>query len=297
MRIVVEQTGTVISASRLTRSVYRTDLIPVPVNCEFSVILDDDLEKSLVDGAVVVVGADNTPMKIIKVSKLDTQMVVQDKRIKIASFIAVLEGCEALIDPLSKAVILDGTNLASAYRACGCKMKFDKDVPLLNFISAYGAIPTIEVAHCLQQESAAIFFQNGKLNAQRLRQFFSQEPVLTIDSSAVAWVSNAKVEQNKVAAFVSVADDGSMIEGSQKAKTPVKYMANADARRLKNMNEILITRGTVTRGMNMSLNAGDVFLINDEKYLVLTAAHEFQSGALGGGQVNASRFWIASMSA
>lgn len=297
MRIIVEKTGRVIPANRLTRSVFRTDLIPIPVNAEFSVVLDDDLEKSLIDGAIVLAGEEGTRLTIIKVSKLDTQMVVQDKRIKIASFIAVLAGCETLIDPLSKAVILDDTSFANAYRACGCKMKFDKDIPLINFISAYGAIPTIEVAHCLQQESAAIYFSNGKLNVQRLRKFFMQEPLLTIDSSAVAWVSNAKVEQNKVAAFMSIADDGSVVEGTQKANTPVKYVANADARRLKNMNEILVTRGSVTRPMNMSVNAGEILLINEKKYLILTAAHEFQSGALGGGFVNASRFWIASMSA
>lgn len=296
MRIVVESTGTVLLMSQIVSSNFRTDLIPVPVNAEVTVKLNDELEKSLVDGAVILVGADGIRMTIIKSMHLKTQIVVEDKRFKAMSFIAILSGCETLIDPLSKAVILNGTDFASAYRACGCKMKFNKDIPLLSFISAYGSIPTIEVAHCLQQESAVIFYKDGKLNAQRLKQFFQQEPVLELDDSAVAWVNNSKVEQSQVSDFISVAEDGSIIEGGQKDKSPTKYLANSDARRLKNMGEILITRGTITRAMNMEYNAGDIFLISNKKYLVLTAVHALETGALGGGSVTASRYWIATMS-
>lgn len=296
MRIVIESTGQSIPMDKLASATFRTDLTPIPANLEMTVKLDGELESQLIDNAVLLVGDDEIRMTIVKVLGMNTQIVVDDKRIKIVSIIAVLAGCESLIDPLNKAVILNGTTFASAYRASGCKLKFNKDIPLLKFVSAYGSIPTIEVAGCLQEESAMIYFDKGKLSVQRLTAFFAQEPVLMLDNGSVAWIKNPKVEQQKVPTFVSVGEDGAMVQGNQKPNTPTEYYPDADARRLKNLNTVLITRGSVTRTMNLTLCAGDVFLIDDVKYLVLTAAHLFKSGALGGGSVSASRYWLATLS-
>lgn len=296
MRIVIEKTGASIPMDKLASATYRTDLTPIPANLEITVKVDDELKSQLAEKEVLLVGDDEIPMTIVKVMGVNTQIVVDDKRLKFVSIIAVLGGCESLIDPLSKAVILQGTSFASAYRACGCKLKFNKDIPLLKFVSAYGSLATAEIASCLQEESAMIFLDKGKLSAQRLTSFFEQEPLLRLDNGAVAWINNPKVEQRQVPTFVSVGEDGQVIQGNQKEKTPTKYYPDADARRLKNLNLVLVTRGTATRTMDMKINAGDVILVDETKYLVLTAAHFFKSGALGGGSASASRYWLATMS-
>lgn len=296
MQITIEKTGQVIGMDHLASATLWTDLIPIPVLFEMSVKLNDELEKELIEGAVLLVGESNISVTVVQTKRLNTQMVIDDKRFKALSLIAVLTGCENMMDPLKNAVALDDTSFSGAYRACGCKLKFNKDIPLLRFVSAYGSLCTEEIATSLQEESAVIFYEKGKLNAQRLDQFFQQDPVLTLDNSAVAWMNSGKIEQQKVASFVSVGEDGTVISGNQKPENKTRYYPDADARRLKNLNKILVTRGTATRTMDMTISAGDIFLIDNIKYVVLTTAHHFKSGALGGGMANASRYWLATLS-
>lgn len=296
MRIVIEETGQVIGFDKLAKVNFRTDLIPVPANLEMVVKADAELEKRLKENAVIQVGDEQVRLTIIKVLHANTQTVIEDKRFKAISVIAVLAGCESLIDPLSKAVILPNASFASAYRACGCKLTFNKDIPIASFASAYGSIPTIEIATCLQEESAVIQFDGKKLNAHRLSELLAKDPVMLLDNGAISWINNTKVEQKQNPNYISVGEDGKTVEGVKRSNAPVKYYADTDARRLKNLTKVLITRGTVTRTMDLSIFAGDVVQVDDKKYLVLTASHLFNTGALGGGSAAASRFWLASLS-
>lgn len=296
MRVIIEATGDVISLSKLANVTLRTDLIPVPANLEMVFKVDKELQKQIVEGAIIQVGDDQIRLTIIKVLHANTQTIIDDERFKAISVIAVLTGCESLIDPLSKAVILSGTSFASAYRACGCKLKFDKDIPISGFASAYGSIPTVEIATCLQEESAVIQFDGKKLNALRLQELMRKEPVMLLDDSAVCWINNPKVEQKQNPSYISVGEDGKTVQGIKKSNAPAQYYANADARQLKNLTKVLVTRGTVTRTIDLSVFAGDVVQVGDKKYIVLTATHVFSTGALGGGSVAASRFWLASLS-
>lgn len=296
MRVVIEKTGQIIGFDKLANNTLRTDLIPVPVSLELVVKADKELQAQLVEGAVLQVGDDQIRLTIIKVLHANTQTIIDDSRFKAIAIIAVLAGCESLIDPLSKAVILSDASFASAYRACGCKLKFNKDIPISGFASAYGSIPTTEIATCLQEESAVIQFDGKKLNALRLQELFTKDPVMTLDDSAVSWITNTKVEQKQNPNYISVGEDGKAVEGVKKSNAPAKYYANADARQLKNLTRVLVTRGTATRTIDLSVYAGDIVLVKDKKYVVLTAAHTFSTGALGGGSVAASRFWLASLS-
>lgn len=290
MRVVIEKSGKVIGLDKIASSILRTDLTPVPVSFEFTVKLDEELKNQLVKGAVLLVSDNEVSLTIVKKIELNTQMVLDDQRVSIASFIAVLTGCESLIDPLENAIILSDTSFAQAYRAAGCRLKFDKDIPLSAYIAPFGSWATKALAAYFQEEAALPFFKNGRMNVQRISKFFEAEATL-IDASAVAWISNPTVENKVLSNYVSVAEDGAMVQGTSSNKTS-HYYPDADARILKNLNTVLVTRGTVTRSIDTSINAGDIFLINDKKYIVLTAAHQFNSGALGGGTNQASRYWI-----
>lgn len=296
MRIVIEATGQIIGLDKMITCIFRTDLIPVPANLEVTFKHDNELEKQIKENAVLQIGDDQIRLKIVKVTPVNTQTIIDDKRFKAIACIAVLAGCESLVDPLNKAVILSGTSIGSAYRACGCKLKFDKDIPISGFASAYGSIPTVEIATCLQEEAAVIQFDGKHLNALRLQELFNHEPVKLLDDSAISWINNSKVEQMQNPTFISIGEDGKRVEGIKRYNAPAKYYADTDARRLKNLTRVLVTRGVATRMIDLSVFAGDIFLINNKKYVVLTAAHLFSTGALGGGSTAASRFWLASMS-
>ena len=47
------------------------------------------------------------------------------------------------------------------------------------------------------------------------------------------------------------------------------------------------------RTYNPDFMAGDVVKIKDKKYVILTTAHRFDTGVLGGPTVSASKFWLA----
>lgn len=54
-------------------------------------------------------------------------------------------------------------------------------------------------------------------------------------------------------------------------------------------------RGTIIRPLNLNWNAGDIFEIDSKKYVVLTAAHHIDTGAIGGSMGTSSKFWIANL--
>lgn len=55
----------------------------------------------------------------------------------------------------------------------------------------------------------------------------------------------------------------------------------------------MVTKGTFMRAMSPNIGAGDFIEINQRKYFILTAAHRFDTVALGGSTVSASKFWFA----
>ena len=52
---------------------------------------------------------------------------------------------------------------------------------------------------------------------------------------------------------------------------------------------------TIIRPLNLNWNAGDIFEIDSKKYVVLTAAHHIDTGAIGGSMGTSSKFWIANL--
>ena len=68
-----------------------------------------------------------------------------------------------------------------------------------------------------------------------------------------------------------------------------------DARQLKNMGKVLIPRGTIQRPLNMELMAGSIVEISQTKYVILTAAHQVETGAVGGNVGSTTKLWLASL--
>ncbi|MOA47664.1 hypothetical protein D3C78_1703190 [compost metagenome] len=107
------------------------------------------------------------------------------------------------------------------------------------------------------------------------------------------WVKNQTQLNHTIPTYQTVNSDGSTIEGELKGGAKTGFYPNLDARRLKNLSTVLVTKGTVLRPYNPDFRSGDVFKVKDKKYVVLTAAHRFDTGILGAASVSASKFWIA----
>ena len=298
MQIVIAATNKLISASELMLATLRSDLVPVPLSFEFSVKATPELEAQLKVGAEILVGNINQPLEIVLVQPIKSQTIKDDRRIGAISCIAVLSGCKKLLTHAERAAILEQTSFNSAIRACGTRnIRLGDDLPLPEFICLKGSLPTARLALYLQQEAAVICFRNNKLCVLKLDAIFKQEPVMKLDSSEVHWLSSDQREKLQKSSYVSVEQDGSTVIGDDTttAGQAVVQRAGLDARQLKNMEKVLITRGTIQRPLNMELMAGLLVEISQTKYVILTAAHHVETGAVGGSVGSTTKLWLASL--
>ncbi|RZG66850.1 hypothetical protein EXE25_09190 [Acinetobacter bouvetii] len=298
MQIVITATNKLISASELMLCTLRTDLVPVPLSFEFSVKATLELEAQLKVGAEILVGNISQPLEIVLVRPVKSQTVKDDRRIGAISCIAVLSGCQKLIVNTDRAIIQTETSFNAAIRASGVKnIRFGDDLPLPEFICLKGRLPTVRLALYLQQEAAVICFRDNKLNVLKLDSLFKQDPVLKLDFSEVSWLNSNQKEKLQKSSYVSVDQDGSTVIGDNTttAGQAVIQRAGLDARQLKNLEKVLIPRGTIERPLNMELMAGSVVEISQNKYVILTAAHQVETGAVGGNVGSITKLWLASL--
>lgn len=287
--------GSLIPASDLVSATMRTDLIPVPVSLEIVAQRTAKLEAALSEGKRLLLGTDAIPMVIVKRQVLKTQIIHDADTLGAIAVVAVLAGCESLIKPTPKAVILSGTSLAAAYRACGGRSPFGTDIPLPEFVCLKGGLPTAEIARRLQEEGAVIRFRHGKVHGVRLPELFSGQPVATFDPSAVQWEDNDVVLNRQVVSVVSLSSDGVTIHGDPSGVRPVVYRGGLDSRRAMNMERVLVTRGRMFRPSDDRLQAGELVQVGNRRLVVLTAAHRIDTGALGGSSAMATKVWLAEL--
>jgi|GEM_PF-391467 len=279
MQITIVSAGKVIPASELISATLRTDLVPIPSSIEFTVQSTAELDSLLKEGEQLTVNDISHPFELIKVTPLKTQTIKQDRRVGGISCIGILAGCKRLIENSKQAVISNETSFNSVIRACGATISLGSDLPLPKFVCLKGSMPTQRLAHYLQQEAAVICFQNNKVSAQKIDSLFKQEAITKLDPSSVVWISSKPLELMQKSSFVTVENNGSTVVGDDSI-TPghtVKQRAGLDARQVKNLEKVLILRGTIIRPLNLNWNAGDIFEIDSKKYVVLTAAPDMGS--------------------
>ncbi|SDB86920.1 hypothetical protein [Acinetobacter boissieri] len=290
--------GSLISASDLLKATLRTDLIPVPISLEFSTQKTEQLENKLKLGSIIQVGSIKVKLVIIKVIPLETQTLKEGKPIGGIACVAIPQGCDALISARNHAVVLNDTSFNDAMRSCGVKMAMGSDLPLLSFVCLKGTISTTRFAWYAQQEAVVFAYSNHQLSVLKIDQLFKKEVVAYFDASAVVWVNSEHLRNMGKSSYVSTDPDGSTVLGHEDTKQDqaVIQQGGMSQRQLNNMNKVLLTKGTIIRPLNDQIYAGDLVEIDHKKYVVLTAAHVFDTGALGGPSVMASKFWLASLS-
>lgn len=286
--------GQFIGTNSFVSGVLRFDCVPIPVSLEFQVILTPEMDEQLQEKSIIKIGEDYLELIIIKRVVDTSSFLKDDKILSVGAYVAVLHGCEKLIVPSEKAIFLESTTIGAALRASGNKLKVIEDVPLTSYFCAVGATPSYEIARKWREEAAVMFCTAaGKIVVKRLSQILDSEPKIELDESAVKWVKNQTQLNHTIPTYQTVNSDGSTIEGELKGGAKTGFYPNLDARRLKNLSTVLVTKGTVLKPYSPDFRAGDVFKVKDKKYVVLTAAHRFDTGVLGAASVSASKFWIA----
>ena len=115
------------------------------------------------------------------------------------------------------------------------------------------------------------------------------------DKSAVQWIDHPNAIRHGNINYLSIDDNGSEILGTARAERSIEYYPRADNRELQNLRRILITKATITRQFDDKLDAGKLITVDEKTLVSLTAAHRFESGALGGPAVMATKAWLAQM--
>lgn len=290
MNIQLED-GSSIGGGNLISAIYRTDLVPVPVTLELVVKADDRLhELLLVDKTMTT--PKGVSLAIVKSQVINEQSIKAGKRIAALHVIAVLSGCEPLLGVTKKAVSLDNTSFNEVYRALGAKVRIKRDIKLASFICLKGQMPTVAIAKALQKESAVICHSEQGLSVIRLNELMVGEATL-FDKSAVQWINHPNAIRHGNINYLSIDDNGSDILGTSRAERSIEYYPRADNRELQNLRRILITKATITRQLDDRLDAGKLIAVDDKTLVILTGAHRFESGALGGPAVMATKAWLA----
>ncbi|MGP5656807.1 hypothetical protein [Psychrobacter celer] len=290
MNIQLED-GSSIGGGNLVSAIYRTDLVPVPVTLELVVKADDRLH-----GLLLIDKTLTTPkgvsLTIVKSQIINEQSIKAGKRIAALHVIAVLSGCEVLLGVTKKAVSLTNTSFNEVYRALGAKVRIKRDIKLASFVCLKGQMPTVAIAKALQKESAVICHSEQGLSVIRLNELMIGEVTL-FDKSAVQWINHPNAIRHGNINYLSIDDNGSDILGTARAERSIEYYPRADNRELQNLRRILITKATITRQLDDRLDAGKLVVVDDKTLVILTGAHRFESGALGGPAVMATKAWLA----
>ncbi len=289
MNIQLED-GSSIGGGNLISAIYRTDLVPVPVTLELVVKADERLhDLLLVDKTLTT--PKGVSLTIVKSQVINEQSIKAGKRIAALHVIAVLSGCEALLGVTKKAVSLTNTSFNEVYRALGAKVRIKRDIKLASFVCLKGQMPTVAIAKALQKESAVIYSEQG-LSVIRLNELMNGAATL-FDKSAVQWIDHPNAIRHGNINYLSIDDNGSDILGTARAERSIEYYPRADNRELQNLRRILITKATITRQLDDRLDAGKLIVVDNKTLVTLTAAHKFESGALGGPAVMATKAWLA----
>lgn len=289
MNIQLED-GSHIGGGNLISAIYRTDMVPVPVSLELVVKTDERLRELLAIDRLLLTPK-GISLVIVKSQVINEQSIKAGRRIVAIHIIAVLAGCAPLLGVTKKAVSLKNTSFNEVYRALGAKVHIKRDIKLANFTCLKGQLPTTPIAMALQKEAAVICFKDG-LSVIRLSDLMDGE-ALIYDKSAVQWIDSPNAVRHGNINYLSIDDNGSDILGTAKSERSIQYYPRADTRELQNLRRILITKAQITRQMDDRLDAGRLINVDDKRLVVLTGAHRYDSGALGGPAVMATKAWLA----
>lgn len=293
--ILYLENGDQLRGDVLCSAVLRSDLAPIPCTLEAEVRLTDEIEAAqLVEGKKLRTATDDE-FTIVKAQKIIGRTTQGDRIQSGVRLTALLASCLPVAYVRERAIIKENANLAAIYRSAGATIKgVDGDFPVPRFYCPIGETPSYHIARILQEGGGAVRWKGGKLTFFALSDMTQQKISYTIQETGVERVETGFLERHTVPWFYSLDDAGGFVYGNRGKARPALYSPFKDALRLRNMTKCLVRKLTAKIGFDQRICAGDlVQMSSGEKFVVMTAAHVFESGALTGDGQNAyTKLWL-----
>lgn len=276
----------------LVRSVFRSDLTPIPQSIEFEVRDTVDSAK-IKTGAIVRFGHDLTEFVIVKESAGgDDGRTQGDRTLTGRQFVALLASCAPVSNSLQRSVVRYGSSLGDIYRACGAQVRIDSDFPVSVFACYKGMVPTFEIAKALHEDAGALVINKGRVSFLRLSDMAAIPAVMTLQEESAAAIHSEFLERHLVPFAFTTNAAGAFETGRSESGRGVVYRPRSSARILNNLSTALITRRKLHIAYAPSILAGMRVDIAKKPYTVITAAHVFEAGGDGAEGEQSTRLWL-----
>ncbi|KGQ44467.1 hypothetical protein [Gallibacterium anatis] len=296
--IITLENGTPLKGDLTPTIIKRTDLVAIPSTVEVMFRADDQILPYITEGKIISVGETTAKYKIISCKTINENLSVRgDPSFIFVHVIGLLASCYEIAFTKERAVTEESTSLASAYRACGAKIKVGKDIKINKFTCLIGQVPSFSIQKALQLAAATIVW-NGKdtVNFYRLRDLFKQKPKKVFENDYTQDYQSSFLERHQAPRHYSNLADGTIsIANNKKGGRISSFEVNIDKQELNNLGTYLLQKKVLTLGLSADLNAGDLIRIKTKDYVIITATHIFSNPDVGaGGQ--SSRLWLGELS-
>lgn len=283
--------GSQLNSDVLLKAVQRFDLTPIPSTLELTLRVDSSITASLAYDSVVLAGVNSDRYRIIKINRVADTTSQSGNIPEVVKAVAVLDGFSALAWPLNRAVVKESRTLGEIYRSCGATARISVDVPIRLFACFAGMVATLSIAQALQEEACVPVWSGGSLSFRRIDDLFAGKPVESIATDTAHRVESPFLERHEVPWAMSTDNAGNVLSQLHSARQYV-YLPRTPQRVLNNMSRYLAVRRVLPGSYAGHIKAGDGIDIAGTRYVVVTAAHSWETDSGGQGSNQVSRFWL-----
>lgn len=276
----------------MVRTVFRSDLTPIPQSIEFEVRDTIDSAK-IKTGAIVRFGSELTEFVIVKESSGGEDGRTQgDRTVTGRQFVGLLASCAPVASATQRSVVRYGATLGEIYRACGAQIRIDSDFSVPVFACYKGMVPTFELAKALHEEAGSLVINKGRLSFIRLDDMAAVPVALTLRDDSAPSIRSEFLERHLVPFAFSTSASGGFTIGKSESGRWAVYRPRSPARILNNLSTALILRRKLQIAYTPGILAGMRVDIAQKPYTVITAAHVFEAGGNGAEGDQLTQLWL-----
>lgn len=293
MQVYPQGADSPIRGDMMVRTVFRTDLTPIPATVEFEVRKTPEMEKSVTEGSVVRVGIDMTEFLLVKVmQRSDPESSHGGRPYPTISAVGILASCAPIAQRMQRAVIRESSSLGEIYRACGATLRIESDFTVPQFSCFVGMVPSFEVAKVLQEEAGVLVYAAGKIKFRRLAELRDSKAQQTMSADQVQTTQSGFLERHVVPFAITTSTENAIVTGRRESARGAIYRPRGDQRIVNNLSVALVQRAKVRSGLVPGFNAGMRVDVGTAPHIAITAAHVYESGADGESGEQYSQFWL-----
>lgn len=283
----------VIQGSEIVSATLRSSLEPVPLTFECQIKLNPAYASSLLEGKVLKVGREQTPVKIVLARDVVAPFAVGDESVKVREIIALHENSVGIASALNRAVIVENVSLSEIYRACGGKSEVEKAFTVPRFYSYRGNIPSLLIARICQEHGGVVRWlpEFNRLAFVRIHDLFAQTPKAVKPQNVDLTIKSDFIVRSEVPRYLSVEPNGNIIQSQTDSNSVIAFSPHKTQAQLNAMTQVILNAKEITCEFSPEIHAGDLAKLSGVDMVILTAAHVWRlndTGVLD----NLSVFWL-----